>query len=315
MVKKKILILGGAGFVGTNLLKKINKSKFDVIATYNSNNKFFKVKNTKYIKIDLLKKIPQKIFNKVEMVFMCAANTSGAKVMTEKPLSHLTPNLIMNALVLEKAQQAQVKKFIFISSSTVYPVSNKAMTENDINFKFFEKYYIVGWMKAFSEIMCKMYSEKIKNKLQTIVIRPGNLYGPHDKFDPEKAKVIPSLIRKFMAKTKSINVWGDGNDVKDFMYVEDFCEIALKISQKSKKSMTINIASGNNITIKEILKKLIIATKHSPKINFDLSKPQMIKFRKISVTKMRKFLSNKIKLTKFEIGLKKTLEWYNNDYK
>lgn len=118
-----------------------------------------------------------------------------------------------------------------------------------------------------------------------------------------------------MAKTKSINVWGDGNDVKDFMYVEDFCEIALRISQKSKKSMTINIASGNNITIKEILKKLIIATKHSPKINFDLSKPQMIKFRKISVTKMRKFLSNKIKLTKFEIGLKKTLEWYNNDYK
>jgi GDP-L-fucose synthase len=315
MVKKKILILGGAGFVGTNLLKKINKSKFDVIATYNSNNKFFKVKNTKYIKIDLLKKIPQKIFNKVEMVFMCAANTSGAKVMTEKPLSHLTPNLIMNALVLEKAQQAQVKKFIFISSSTVYPVSNKAMTENDMNFKFFEKYYVVGWMKAFSEIMCRMYSEKIKNKLQTIVIRPGNLYGPHDKFDPEKAKVIPSLIRKFMAKTKSINVWGDGNDVKDFMYVEDFCEIALKISQKSKKSMTINIASGNNITIKEILKKLIIATKHSPKINFDLSKPQMIKFRKISNTKMRKFLSNKIKLTKFEIGLKKTLEWYNNDYK
>lgn len=315
MVKKKILILGGTGFVGTNLSKKIDKSKFDVIATYNSNNKFFKVKNTKYIKIDLLKKIPRKIFNKVEMVFMCAANTSGAKVMTEKPLSHLTPNLIMNALVLEKAQQAQVKKFIFISSSTVYPVSNKAMTENDINFKFFEKYYIVGWMKAFSEIMCKMYSEKIKNKLQTIVIRPGNLYGPHDKFDPEKAKVIPSLIRKFMAKTKSINVWGDGNDVKDFMYVEDFCEIALRISQKSKKSMTINIASGNNITIKEILKKLIIATKHSPKINFDLSKPQMIKFRKISVTKMRKFLSNKIKLTKFEIGLKKTLEWYNNDYK
>ena len=315
MVKKKILILGGTGFVGTNLLKKIDKSKFDVIATYNSNNKFFKVKNKKYIKIDLLKKIPQKIFNKVEMVFMCAANTSGAKVMTEKPLSHLTPNLIMNALVLEKAQQAQVKKFIFISSSTVYPVSNKAMTENDINFKFFEKYYIVGWMKAFSEIMCKMYSEKIKNKLQTIVIRPGNLYGPHDKFDPEKAKVIPSLIRKFMAKTKSINVWGDGNDVKDFMYVEDFCEIALKISQKSKKSIIINVASGNNISIKEILKKLIIATKHSPKINYDLSKPQMIKFRKISITKMRKFLNNKIKLTKFEIGLKKTLEWYNNDYK
>ena len=77
------------------------------------------------------KRTPKKIFDKVDTVFMCAKFTG--QIMAEKPLSHLTPNLIMNALVLEKAQQAKDKKFIFISSSTVYPVSNKAMTEKDLN--------------------------------------------------------------------------------------------------------------------------------------------------------------------------------------
>lgn len=314
-MKKKILILGGTGFVGTNLAKKINKKEFQVIATYNKNKKFYRVKNVNYRKIDLLKKIPQKIFDKVDTVFMCAANSSGAKIMAEKPLSHLTPNLIMNALVLEKAQQAKVKKFIFISSSTVYPVSNKAMTEKDLNFKYFDKYFVVGWMKTFSEIMCRMYSEKIKQKLQTIVIRPGNLYGPHDKFDPEKAKVIPSLIRKFLSNKEEISVWGDGKDVKDFMFIEDFCKIILKISKKLNYSSIINVASGENITIRDILKKIQKITKKNPKINFDLSKPQMIKFRKISINKMRKILGKKIKLTNFEYGLSKTIDWYKNDYK
>ena len=128
------------------------------------------------------------------------------------------------------------------------------MTEKDLNFKYFDKYFVVGWMKTFSEIMCRMYSEKIKQKLQTIVIRPGNLYGPHDKFDPEKAKVIPSLIRKFLSNKEEISVWGDGKDVKDFMFIEDFCKIILKISKKLNYSSIINVASGENITIRDILK-------------------------------------------------------------
>ena len=70
-----------------------------------------------------------------------------------------------------------------------------------------------------------------KNKMNILILRPGNIYGPHDKFDPVKSKVIPSLIRKF-EKRKIIEVWGDGNDIKDFIYVEDFVEIVLKLLKK-----------------------------------------------------------------------------------
>ena len=130
----------------------------------------------------------------------------------------------------------------------------------------------------------------------------------------KKLKVIPSLIRKFLNNKKEINVWGDGKDVKDFMYIEDFCKIIFKISQKLNHSSIINVASGKNITIRDIIKKLEKITKKNPKIIFDLSKPQMIKFRKISVIKMRKIIGT-IKLTNFEDGLNKTINWYKNDYK
>ena len=114
-----------------------------------------------------------------------------------------------------------------------------------------------------------MYSEKIKQKLQTIVIRPGNLYGPYDKFDPEKAKVVPSLIQKFLSNKKEIIVWGDGKDIKDFMYVEDFCKIIIMITEKLNKSSVVNVASGKNINIREILEQLKKITKKNAKITFD----------------------------------------------
>ena len=99
----------------------------------------------------------------------------------------------MNLNILKASSQNKVKKFIFISSNTVYPVNRKPMREHDVNFTLFHKYFNVGWMKIFSEKLCEMY----KKKMNITIIRPGNIYGPHDKFDPVKSKVIPSLIRKF----------------------------------------------------------------------------------------------------------------------
>ena len=91
---------------------------------------------------------------------MCAANSSGAAVIEKTPLVLLTSNMRMNLNMFEAAYSHRVSKFIFISSNTVYPVSNRAMKENDANFNFFEKYFIVGWMKSFSEILGEIYSKK-----------------------------------------------------------------------------------------------------------------------------------------------------------
>ena len=92
----------------------------------------------------------------------------------------------------------KIKKFIFLSSSVVYPNKPKPMRENDVNFSFFEKYNNVAWMKLYTEKVCEMYN----NFFDVLILRPSNLYGPHDKFDKLNAKVIPSLIRKFNNEKK-----------------------------------------------------------------------------------------------------------------
>ena len=184
------------------------------------------------------------------------------------------------------------------------------MREIDAKFDFFEKYHVVGWMKRFSEIVCEIYSKKIKNPMKTIIVRPGNLYGPYDKFHPAKAKVIPSLIVKIVNRQNPINVWGNGKDLKDFLYIDDFCRALIKIINLNTDFNTFNIASGKSITIKDILKILMkIENLRNTRIFYDLSKPTMIPKRLISISKIKKQFAYK-SLISMEEGLKRTLNWY-----
>jgi len=245
---------------------------------------------------------------------MCAANSSGAKVIINNPMVHLNPNIIMNTNMLDASYINKVKKFIFISSSTVYPNKKNFMKENDSNFNFFEKYFIVGWMKKFSEIMCLMYSEKIKNPMKTLIIRPANLYGPYDKFDWEESKVIAATVRKFYEKHNPIEVWGDGNDIKDFLFIDDFVDCINELINKDTGLFNVfNVASGKQTTVKMILNELSKIKKIKKlKIIYDKNKPSLIPVRKINISKIKKFISWHPK-TSIQTGLKKTINWYKKN--
>ena len=180
----KVLITGGAGFVGSNLINYLLDLGANVTATYHINPPQIKNKKINWFKGDLTSSdFCTTICKDQEIVFMCAANTSGASVMTETPLVHVTPNVVMNSYMLESAHKAKVQKFVFISSNTVYPLSDFPLKEEDSIGELFDKYFCVGSMKRFSEILCEMYSKKIKNPMTTIIVRPGNLYGDYDDFD------------------------------------------------------------------------------------------------------------------------------------
>ena len=313
---KNILITGSAGFVGTNLVKRLVGLGANVTGTIFNKKPQDPIDTVSYIKVDLTNKADcRKVCAGMDYIFMCAANSSGASVMEKAPLTHLTPNVVMNALMLESAYSEGVKKFAFISSNTVYPLTNDAVIEADANYDFYEKYHIVGWMKMFSEEMCKMYSKHIKTPMKTLVVRPGNLYGPFDKYNKNESKVIAALIRRFVEKQNPLEVWGDGNDIKDFIYIDDFIDGLISTFKKEKIDGPINIASGQPTTIKDIINALILISESCDlNVQYDASKPTLIPVRLISTNLVKKEINFSPKYSIYE-GLDKTYNWYKQFYK
>jgi len=312
---KNIFIAGGNGFIGSNLIKRLSSMGANIKSTKHNNSPKITGKNIEYVKVDLTdaKQYPG-LLDGMDYVFMCAANTSGASVMEKTPLVHVTPNIIMNTLMLKAAYAANVKKFMFVSSNTVYPVSESHVKEEEAVYgSFFHKYFCVAWMKRFSEVLCEMYSTKITNPMVTIIVRPANAFGEYDDFNWETSHVIPALIRKVVERQNPIEVWGDGNDLKDFIYIEDLIDGMILAMDKIETFDCINIGSGNGYTIKDILNDIVELDGYSnPDIIFDSSKPTMIPKRLIDVSKAKDILDWEYKVCIKE-GLRKTIKWYKEN--
>lgn len=313
---KKILVAGASGFIGTHLTKKLSDLGANITGSYLNQKNYQELPNVKFIKADFTNYQDCLMATKnIDYVFMVAANTSGAAVIEKTPLAHLTPNVVMNSQILAAAYENNISKFCFVSSNTVYPVTDFPVKEDDVNYEFFSKYFIVGWMKLFSETMSQMYAKHIKKPMKTLVVRPGNLYGPNDKFTWKESKVIAALIRKSIERQDPLLVWGDGNDLKDFLYIDDFILGLLIAFEKIDDFEAINIASSIPITIKEVLNIILDENNNdSANIVYDTSMPTMLPKRLINTDKIREKCGWKPKISLRE-GLKLTLSWYKEFYK
>lgn len=312
-----VLVTGGTGFIGTNLINRLISIGSNIRSTIHHKKPAIINDKIEYIKCDLLKMEDcKKVVKDIDYVFMCAANTSGAAVMTSTPLVHVTPNIIMNSQMLEASYIAKVKKFIFISSSAAYPPSGDVHIKEDEMFNGdpYDIYFGVGWMKRYTEILCRLYSEKLKNPMQTIIVRPSNIYGPYDKFDPITSHVMAATIKKVVERHCPIEIWGDGNDIRDFLYIDDFVDAIILATQKIDIFDTINIGYGRGYNIREILQMAIeIDNFKDAKIVYNYSKPSMIPIRLIDTEKAEKLLQFKAKVDIRE-GIKKTIDWYRKIY-
>jgi len=308
----KVVVAGGSGFVGVNLIRRLLELGAKVTATLHTKPAVVDDDTVAYVQCDLTREEDcARVFEGADYAFMCAANTSGAAVMEKTPLVHVTPNVVMNTLALEAAYSAGVKKFLFISSNTVYPdVDHPVIEDEMMSGELFEKYYCVAWMKRFSEILCRMYAEKIKKPMMTVVVRPANIYGPFDDFEWATSHVVPALIRKVVERHDPIEVWGDGSDIKDLIYIDDFIEGILLAMEKLDRYDPINIATGRPCSIKDVLRTILdIDGYANANIAFDTSKPTMIPKRLIDVTKAKSVLGFEAR-TSIDEGIQKTVQWY-----
>jgi GDP-L-fucose synthase len=314
---KNVLIAGGAGFVGANLALRMLALGAKVRATLHRKDAVIQDSRIEYIKSDLLvMEDCKKAVQDMEYVFLCAANTSGAAVIAATPLVHVTPNVIMNAQLLEAAYFAGVEKFIFLSSNAAYPPTGDRPVKEDEMFTDdpYPVYFGVGWMKRYTEVLCRFYAEKLKKGMPTVVVRPSNIYGPYDDFDFATSHVMSATIRKVADRHNPITVWGTGDDIRDLIYIDDFIDALVMAAEKMVTFDPINIASGTGYSIKEILRICLEEEGCTgTKVEFDATKPSMIPVRLIDTAKAERVLGFKAR-TEIREGIRKTMTWYKRNF-
>jgi len=308
-----VLVTGATGLIGSNLIRRLLSEGAAVRGTLYRRPPAVVDDKIEYIHVDLTK--GEDCLRAAEgrrFVFMCAASTSGAATIASTPMVHVTPNVLMNTQLLAAAYEAGVEKFLWLSSTTGYPPSGHRVVKEEEMFdgEPYEKYFFVGWMKRFTEILCRMYGEKLPKPMTTIVLRPTNVYGPNDDFEPATSHVTAALIRKVAERQDPVEVWGTGDDVRDVIYVDDMVEAMVMAMKKIKSYTAINIGLGKAYSVKEILRMILELDGYTnARFIFDTSKPTMIPIRLGDTTKAEKVLGFKPKTELWE-GLRKTIEWY-----
>jgi GDP-L-fucose synthase len=248
----------------------------------------------------------------VDYVFICSAHTSGAAVIRATPLVHITPNVLINTLLLDAAYQARVSKLCFISSGAAYPPTGTRPVPEAEMFDAdpVDVYFPAGWMKRYAEVLCRTYSEKIAQPMPTVVVRPSNVYGPYDKFDFAVSHVTAALTRRVVERQAPLEVWGTGEDVRDLLYIDDFIDGMLAAFATDLPYLAVNICAGTGHTVRQILQTLLEVDGYGDAdVRFDPSRPSTIPVRLMDNSFARDALGFTA-ATSLAEGLKRTLAWY-----
>ena len=310
---KNIIIFGGSGFIGMNLVEYFsNKKNFKVTATYLKSKppKNLK-KNINWVKANLknLRQI-KKLLKNQDIVLQFAATTSGSADIVKKPYLHVTDNALINSLILRECFESKIKHFIFPSCTVMYQSSSKKIKESDFdaNQALNSSYFGVGNTKIYIEKMCEFYSRI--SKIKFTAIRHSNLYGPYDKLDLKKSHMMGASITKVLkSKNGYVNVWGTGQEKRDLLYVKDFVRFIDLLIKNQKNSFSLyNVGYGKAYSVNNVIKKIIKFSNKNLKIIHDVSKPHIPTSLSLNSNKAKKEIGWSPKFS-LDDGIKKTISW------
>ena len=307
---KNVLVTGGTGLIGTQLVNKLVKLKSRVIVTSLDKN-IELPKEVEFIRSDLrFFENCLKLTKKIDYVFHLAGIKGSPEMAKKKPYQFMTPMLMFNANMLEASRINKVKRFLYTSSIGVYN-PKKIMKEDDLwkTFPSRNDWY-AGWTKRIGELnvqACQLFTKK----MITIIVRPANVFGPYDNFDTKSAMVIPSLINKFInSKTGTVEVWGDGSNIRDFIFSSEVARAMLLIMFKKPK-LPINIGSGKGVSIKKIVGIINKYFGNNHKLLWNKKYLGGDKKRVLDITRLKQLgFKHEINLEK---AIYQTINWFKNN--
>lgn len=309
---RKVLVTGGTGTIGTFLVKKLLAAGAEVSAVSIDTRERAKAAlgDVSIFRFGDLRDMNTclEISKGKDYVFHLMAVKGNTQKGVSKVASAYVPFLLCNTNMMDAAFRNRVKRYLFVGSIGAYPAID-IRHEDDLwkgppqaNDRF------MGIAKRAGEAQAETYLLEYGWDAVRIV-RPSNVYGPFDDFDPRSAHVIPSLIRRMAEGEDPTIIAGDGSAIRDFIYVEDVVEGMLRALEKAPPCYPINLGSGHGTRIKDLAELIASLVPHRPGIKWDTSLPTGDNMRVLATDRAREVLDFTAK-TSLEAGLKKTIQWY-----
>ena len=310
---KNVLVTGAAGITGHAAVKRLLDEGAYVRAVVNNRELKITNKNLEITKLDLMNHEDcMKSLNGMDICFNFVAFIRGAKGQTDSKnsLDLVRNNLFPSINMFDAAVRSKLDRFGFIGSSTMYPdVSHPVKEEEAYDFEPHKLYRGVGWMKRYSEKVIQYYNDISKTNFG--VIRTTAIFGPHDAFN-ENGHAIPQLILKADSGMNPFEVWGDGTQTRDFIYVDDVVDALMEVVEKAPNSRPYNVATGKGTTVTELVDTITDIYGYKPVFEYDLTKPTMIPTRLVDVTRIKNEIGW-VSKTSLREGLEKTISWYKEN--
>jgi GDP-L-fucose synthase len=302
--ESRILVTGGAGFLGRHLMAALEARGYTDARTFRSSE--FDLTREPDVEA-LLSEV------KPEVIIHLAATVGGIGANRRYPGTYFFQNLQMGSLLMEHARRAGTKRFLSVGTICSYPkVTPVPFREADLWNGYPEETNApYGLAKKMLLIQSQAYRQEFGFDGVNVLL--VNLYGPHDNFDPATSHVIPALIRKCVEAAESgaaeVEVWGTGRATREFLYVEDAARGIVAAAERLEGSDPVNIGAGFEISIRDLVEKIAALTGFRGKLVWNASQPDGQPRRSLDTSAAEKRLGWRA-TTSFDDGLRRTIEWY-----
>lgn len=302
----RIVVTGGAGFLGSQVVGKLkNKGYRNIFVPRSKQYDFRKQSDCK------------KIARKADVIIHLAANVGGIGYNQKYPATLFYDNLLMGINLMHESCMASNSKFIAVGTVCAYPKYTPVPFKEDSLWDGYPEETNAPYGLAKKMLLVASQAYRKQYNFNSIYLILVNLYGQGDNFDPERSHVIPALIRKIytakIKKEKYVTVWGTGKASREFLFVDDAAQAIVFAMEKYNKKEPVNLGYGQDISIKDLVYKISEILKFKGEILWDKTKPDGQPRRLLNVDKAYNEFGFRAK-TDFNKGLRKTIKWYINKY-
>jgi len=303
--KKRVLVTGGAGFLGSYLVEKLRKS--------GCQNAFVpRSRDYNLVEMEAVKRAYED--SRPDIVINLAARVGGIGANRANPGKFFYDNIMMGTQMMEQGRQFGIEKFVALGTICSYPKFTPVPFKEEDLWNGYPEETNAPYGLAKKMLLVQSQAYRKQYGFNSIFLMPVNLYGPQDNFNPKSSHVIPALIKKFIDAQPhpTVTVWGTGRPTREFLYVEDAAEGILLATEKYNKSEPVNLGAGFEISIEDLVELIVKSTGFKGKIIWDTSRPDGQPRRCLDTSKAEKEFGFRAE-TPFEEGLRKTIDWYRKN--